>query len=245
MLWSLKNLELVFVTCKREPYLLPTTLASAFLADAATSALKSINVVVDDPDLGWIGPLTQYQSIKWSPRTDEQNQFAIDLGIHQRASCNYWKALQCMAAESQGVIVCEDDVIFKSGWLRMLLEALNEMEEDGITMPILSLYSPYDHEADTFRRGKFYSSYFAASFFGTQSMFYPADQLTAVSRIVRTESALTYRLPYDLAINEYCTERQNLYTTRHSLVQHIGRVSTGLGGAGHTSPSFDRSWPDP
>lgn len=244
MLWHLKNLDLVFVTCQREPFLLPITLASAFLADASTSELKNIHVVVDAPDLAWIGPLTQNRKIRWSSRTDEQNLLSSGSSLHQRASYNYWRALQSMAADSQGLIIFEDDVIFKDGWLRMLLAALNEMQQDGLDAFVLALYSPHDHEDNSFRRGKFYSSYFAACFYGTQGMFFPATQLPAVSQVVFSESAQTFRMPYDLAINQYCTAQQNLYTTRNSLVQHIGSVSTGLGAGQHTSPSFDRSWPN-
>lgn len=243
MPWNLKDLELVFVTCPRTPYLLPVTLASGLLADSSIYALKKIHAVADTPDLEWIELFTRHQRICWMARNDEQNRLPINAPVHQRASYNYWRALQCMASGSQGIIVCEDDIVFRDGWLRMLLEALNEMCEDGITAPIVSLYSPHDHENDSLRRGRFYSSYFASSFYGTQSMFFSADQLSAISRVVLSESARTFRLPYDLAISGYCTEQQNLYTTRHSLVQHIGRVSTGLGDGRHTSPSFDRIWP--
>jgi hypothetical protein len=49
--------------------------------------------------------------------------------------------------------------------------------------------------------------------------------------------------PYDLLIKRRAIEKQHLYTTRHSLVQHAGAAhGTGPGG-GHVRPSFEREWP--
>ena len=240
--WKLGDLELVFVACPREPNVLTATLASAFMADPAIHELKSISVVVDAPELGWIGPLSKQRQVCWLPRSSVQDLRASTYPIHQRASYNYWRALKSVSPGTRGLIVCEDDVILREGWLGKLMQSLQDLRQHSIHEFILALYSAYDHEEPHLRRGEFYSSYFARSFFGTQSMFFPAAQLSALREVIWRDSVETNRSPYDLTIAEYATVRQNLYTTRHSLAQHVGYQSTGLGSM-HTSPSFERPWP--
>ena len=109
---------------------------------------------------------------------------------------------------------------------------------------ILTAYTTRDHEEPQSRRGRCYSSYVARCFYATQAMLYPACEVEAIRSLLWKDGVERWVAPYDLLIQRRAMERQHLYTTRHSLVQHIGMKSTGLG-KGHTSPSFGRSWPEP
>ena len=243
--WKPEDIALVFVTCPREPAYLPATLASALLGDPLTVRLQEIAVAVDAPDLGCIHPLAGNRRVRWVARTDEESARANSYHLHRRACHSYWRALGLASPGVRAVLVCEDDVIFRDGWLGMLLECLDEMQSDGLGDFLLSAYSAGDHEASGLRRGRCYSSYVADTFFGTQAMLYPAGQLDAVHTLIWRHGVLVAEAPYDLLIKRIAIERQHLYTTRHSLVQHVGAKSTGLGDGRHRSPSFERAWPGP
>jgi hypothetical protein len=241
--WRPEDLALVFLTCPREPAYLPATLASAFLGDPLTSRLHEIVVAVDAPDLACIAPLGGHQRIRWVPRTGEESERVARFHVHWRACHNYWRALKLAPVEVRGVIVCEDDVIFRDGWLEMLLECLREMQAVGLQEFMLTAYSARDHEEPWLRRGRCYSSYVAHGFYGTQAMFYPTTELAPLAELLWVHGVEVSEAPYDLLIQRRAIARQHLYATRHSLVQHIGAKSTGLGDGKHRSPSFERPWP--
>lgn len=240
--WKLEDLALVFLTCPREPAYFATTLASALLGDARVAGLRDMAVAVDAPDLECVASLAHHARVRWVPRTAEETALVKGFHVHRRACHAYWRALG-LAPEVRGVLVCEDDVIFREGWLGLLLETLNEMESAGHREFLLAAYSPYDHEARWLRRGRYFSSYIASGFYGTQAVFYPRAEAEAVGALVWTHGVEASEEPYDLLVKRRAVARQHLYTTRCSLAQHIGAKSTGLGDGRHRSPSFATPWP--
>jgi hypothetical protein len=241
--WQADDLALVFLTCPRVPAFFPATLAGALSADVLTERLRGIAVAVDAPDLECVGRLAENRRVRWVPRSPEESRRVADFRIHRRACHNYWRALGLAPPEARAVIVCEDDVVFREGWLGMLLECLEEMRSDDVEDFLLTAYSARDHEAQPLRRGLFYSSYVAGGFYGTQAMVFPRTEVEPVRELIWRHGVETPEEPYDLLIKRRAVERQHLYTTRHSLVQHAGAAhTTGLGG-GHVSPSFEREWP--
>lgn len=240
--WRAEDVALVFLTCPREPAYFATTLASALLGDALAGRLREIAVAVDAPDLECVASLSHHTQVRWVPRTAEETARVQGFHVHRRACHNYWRALG-LGAEARGLIVCEDDVIFRDGWLGMLLECLNEMNGAEHREFILAAYSPYDHEARWLRRGRCFSSYIANGFYGTQAVFYPRGEAETVRSLIWTHGVVVSEAPYDLLIQRRAVARQHLYATRCSLAQHIGAKSTGLGDGRHRSPSFATPWP--
>lgn len=241
--WVPEDLGLVFLTCPRQPAYFPGTLASALVGDPLTARLREIAVAVDAPDLECVELLSHHERVRWVPRTSEENARVVPMHVHWRACHNYWRALGLIHAGVRAVLVCEDDLIFRDGWLVQLLECLNEMQDHKLGHFILAAYSPRDHEEPPFRRGRYYSSYVAHGFYGTQAMLYPAAEIEPVRTLLRVHGVETSEEPYDLLIRRRVMEQQHLYTTRISLVQHVGAQSTGLGDGRHRSPSFTRPWP--
>lgn len=241
--WQPEDLALVFLTCPREPAYFSATLASALAGDPLAARVREIAVAVDAPDLACVGPLlAQNGRVRWVPRSAAESARIADYHLHRRACHNYWRALGLAEGEALAALVCEDDLVFRAGWMGMLLECLDEMQGAGIGDFLLTAYSAGDHEAGALRRGRFYSSYVAGGFFGTQAMIFPRSEVTPVRELVWEHGVVAAEEPYDLLIKRRAVAKQHLYTTRHSLVQHVGLRSTGLGG-GHTSPSFAREWP--
>ena len=242
--WKPEDLALVFLTCPREPAYLPATLDSARLGDPLARRLREIAVAVDAPDLACVASLAGAARVRWVARSAEENARVEGWGVHRRACHAYWRALGLAAPGARAVLVCEDDVAFREGWLAMLLECLEEMQADGLSHFLLTAYSARDHEEPSLRRGRCYSSYVAGGFYGTQAMLFPAAELEPVRALIWQQGGEEAQAPYDLLIDRRAVQEQHLYTTRHSLVQHMGAQSTGLGDGRHRSPSFDRPWPE-
>lgn len=240
--WQPEDLSLAFLTCPREPAYFAATLASLLLSDPLVARLADIAVAVDAPDLGCMGALAGHGRVRWVARTEEENARIAPYLLHRRACHNYWRAIGLAEAAPRAAIVCEDDLVFRDGWLGMLLECLDEMQADGLEDFLLAAYSPGDHEAPPLRRGRCYSSYVAHSYYGGQAMIFSRGEIAPVRELVWRHGVVEPEEPYDLLVKRRAIDRQHLYTTRHSLVQHLGVQSTGLGW-GHTSPSFGREWP--
>ncbi len=239
--WTAEDIAVVFLTCPRQPSYLSQSLASFYAGDPATRSLREVSVEVDAPDLECVKWLQHHVGIRFVARTPEESERVKEFSLHRKGCAAYWRAMGLASAGSRAVLVCEDDVIFRDRWLEQLLDCLNEMEDAGISEFILSVYSPYDLEE--WRRGRAYSSYPAGAFFGTQGVLYPARELAPVREMIWKHGVLLAEQPYDLLMKRRAIERQHLFGSRHSLVQHVGFTTTGLGGGHHMSPSFGRDWP--
>ena len=243
--WQPEDLALAFTTCPREPAYFSTTLASALLGDPLAARLREIAVAVDAPDLACVEPLAGHARVRWVARTAEENERVAPFHIHRRACHNYCRALGLAAPGAGALLLCEDDVIFRDGWLGMLLQSLNEMRARGLEDFILAAYACYDFDTPALRRGTFYSSYPAHGFYATPAMLYPAPECAAVREWIWEHGVVSMEAPYDLLIGRRAVERQHLYATRYSIVQHVGTTSTGLGEGGRQSRSFEQPWPAP
>ncbi len=241
--WQPEDIALVFTTCPREPAYFPATLASALLGDRLAVRLREIAVAVDAPDLTCVEPLARHGRVRWVARTAEENARVASFPVHQRACHNYWRALGLAGAGARAVLVCEDDVIFRDGWLAMLLQSLEEMRARGLADFILAAYACYGLDRPALRRGTYYSSYPGRDFYGTIAMLYPGPEREAVRSLIWEHGVACPEEPYDLLIGRHAVQRQHLYATRYSVVQHVGTRSTGLGAGGRQSQSFDRPWP--
>lgn len=235
-------LSLSIMTCPRNEDYVIQTLDGLIQSDPALSLLREVVIAVDAETAEHL------QRHKINPRFSVALLSAVEahrvnnVRLHQRACNNFLRSLTLPTRGYRGLIICEDDLIFRPAWISKLCDSLNEMDQDGLTDFVLSAYSSYDHEQPSLRRGKFYSSYYAASFYGSQCLFFTASQVKPIASRVWNRGASTFCEPYDILVNEHCTEAQNLYATRFPLVQHVGFKSTGLGGFDKAA-RFDDPWP--
>ena len=243
--WQPEDIALVFLTCPREQAYFPVTLASALLGDPRAARLREIVVVVDAPDLACVEPLAQHGRVRWVARTAEENERVASFRVHRRVCHNYWRALGLAGAGARALLVCEDDVVFRDGWLGMLLECLEEMRAGGLTDFMLAAYARYDMDQPARRCGTYYSSYPGRDFYATQAMLYPAGECAGLRAMLWERGVVKMEQPCDLLIGRHLMERKHLYATRYSLVQHVGLKSTGLSIGGQQSESFGQPWPAP
>lgn len=242
--WQPEQISLSILTVPRNPTYVLQTITSLFAADPLAHRLREICIAVDADENEELSGIAHHQRLRIVSRNREESQRAHSYALHQRACQNYFRALNIPFRGYRGLVVCEDDIVFRDGWLTKLLETLNEMAGDGIEEFVLAGYSAVDHHANPcLRRGKRYSSYVASSFYGTQCVLYSAGEAEAVRSILWERGVVYYERPYDLLVNQHCTARQNLYATSMSIAQHAGAQTTGLGGHFHTSPTFGQPWP--
>jgi hypothetical protein len=139
---------------------------------------------------------------------------------------NYVRALR---HGFNGLILLEDDITFCQNWLTTVHQAIDEIPHKRYA---LALYSPNDLSHSAFDRGVHYRSYYAPMFYGTQAMYFPETVRYEIADYIYEHR---FRLPSDLLIGEWANTNNCLYALLGSVVQHAGRVSTGIAGHDHTA----------
>ena len=70
-------------------------------------------------------------------------------------------------------------------------------------------------------------------------MYYPDRVRRSLAEYLYGMGVAMYQRPYDRLVRDYIIDKRlTLLSTTPSLVQHIGVLTTGLGGNFHQSPSF-------
>ena len=240
-----EDLRIVISTVARQPEYVHTTLASLFASDPLMHRLCGVGLVVGGDDVSYLGPYGHHAGIDVYPLSHCDASLIRNWPTHRRFCHNYLRCLTLATGEAKGLCVCEDDVVFRDGFVSKLIRTVGEMEdEDGIAKYILACYVPYRLADDpSLRRGRYYASYFAPTFYGTQCVYYPATVLDDVAECMCRDGVENYKHPGDFIVRDYAHSINALYGTVASLVQHIGRVSTGLGRF-HSSPTFADPFPE-
>lgn len=232
------KLVLAITTVDREPPYVHQTLASLFASDPLVHELPAVHLVVGTKNAEYLRHFRHHPNLRFYVLDDEEHERISKWTPHRRCCHNYVRCLSLPIPAGGGVCVVEDDVIFRHGFLNDLLKAISEMENVGHLRPYaLSLFCDRDLEArPSFRQGVYYCRY-GLDFYGTQGMYYPRDTALELRDYVQQHGVDTHEYAVDLLIGGACKGR--MYGCPRSLVDHIGAVSTGLGGMA-PSPSFRR-----
>ena len=223
------NLNVVISTCKRENSYIHQLLSTMMLGSSST--LK-INLVVSGQDSSYLDCYKHLPNIKIHTCSDSEWDVIKHLPSKFKASYNYIKCL--MINDHENSLVFEDDVIFQYDWIRKFYTCLTDIENDGNSKYILSLFS--------FNKCNSQKNYFLVpklSWAGTQAIYYPKsvlkdiekyllDVTNSVSRTQIEPSNPSFLHAYDMIIKEYCMlEDIKIYMPVESLIQHIGKVTAG------------------
>ncbi|HSL82459.1 MAG TPA: hypothetical protein VLF66_06750 [Thermoanaerobaculia bacterium] len=244
-----RDVELAIMTVARPVSYLPQTLASLFLADPLVWELPRIHLVVGSPDTQYLEDLAHHERLTVHPMPAAEWERIRKWGVHRRLSYNYWRCLSLPSGHLAGMCICEDDVVFREGFVAKLLQAVGEMRRHGLTKYVLAAYSYFDHAAEPGRRrGDYYTSCDALRHFGNCCLFFTPSAQAEAAEVVLRRAVERNELPADLVIGEYGEElwrrgEGGMYQTVSSLAQHVGRTSTGTSGHYYRSPTFDRPWP--
>jgi hypothetical protein len=246
-----ERIRLGILTVPRSPVYVHTTLASLFLSSPTVHRLLSIDVMIDTSDRRYLCEYQHHRVIRLHhlSKEDERNQATADL--RTRSCYNYWRCLNVPLDGCRGLLVFEDDVLCRHRFLEKLLQVVTEMEvEHGVSRYVLSLGANYrlvDYRE--LHRGKYFVTFPAEWFYGTQATYFPATVVPEIRDYIwregvvggRTREPGAPRFAADLLIAQVGTRESFLYSTVRNLVDHIGAVSTGLGGCSRL-PTFYEQW---
>ena len=226
----MRDIDIAITTIARENNYLDTTLQSL-------GTKNNIKLVVGSPDATYLDFYRGLPPYMVLDCTSEDWLQIMGESVWHRASWNYWRCLNGDLRYDNGILIFEDDIKAAAGWREHLDKTITAIEEHHEQNYVLALYSPYKREA--YKQGLLYESYPTRLFYGTQGMYYPEKTRVEFTRFLHAFGVSTYRIPYDMLLREYLMNTGTcLLATSPSLIQHIGAVTTGLGGRFHRAPSF-------
>jgi hypothetical protein len=241
------DVAVAILTVDRDPQYVFQTLASMFLAEPALHVMDPIWILVGSDDASHLSCLLHHDRIRVIALSRPEAQRIKLWRIHRKFKHNYHRCLRVPLDGKRGIIVAEDDVVFRDHFVSRCLQAVQEIESDDLRDYALALFSAYDfHRDPSFYRGQYYCSY-GWSYYGTPCMYYPrktAEFLAVEFERFLGDDNYDYEsdpqvLPGDLLIGRHYGTR--MYASCHALAQHVGATSTGLGGGGGTV-MFDREY---
>lgn len=233
----LDNLDVAVCTIWREGHYLEETLGS-LATERPFGADRSVSLVLGSPFSGYVDHYRQVSGVSIVDMGPSTWSWIENLALRHRATWNYYRCLTQPAGGAGGTLVIEDDVRFARGWLARLTATLAALEAASTQDFVLSLYCPADFPLASYFRGELYVECPLNQFYGTQAVYYTARARQGFGAFLKKHGVVANREPYDVLLWQYLSEvGLPLFATAPSLVQHMGKQSTGLGGW-HDAPSF-------
>lgn len=204
---------ITILTCDRQP---------SYLAD-------TVATIPEDYHIQYV---SQGQIIQ--PRAGDlvpvDKKYKKDPTRHRDSQYNYSIALR----QTVDGLIIEDDIRLCNKFDIELEQRLAEIPTKRYVIALYSCYnwggySDYDKIA----------KYPVDMFYGTQAMLYDLETARGFGEYLAQNIG---KEPYDLALKTYIKEvdpEVTLYASKYSLVQHIGDISTGLGGQHKTGNFID------
>lgn len=231
---TLDKINLVITTvCREEKYL-----------DATLTSLSSeYPIRRDQPVFLVVGsPVTTYLDCYRS----QPGIMVVEMGpnawawiknnrLRHRATWNYHRCLTQYAGGERGTLILEDDVKFACGWRLRLDITIAALESRYGSEFVLTIYDPYKCAPG---ESCLYTEYPRERFTGTQGVYYPAGVRQDFAKYLRTTGVIANKNHYDYLLRDYLLQEDlPLFATTPSLIQHMGRNTTGLG-VWHQAPGF-------
>lgn len=152
-----------------------------------------------------------------------------DYSIHIKFNANF---ARCMTVTKfcDDILYLEDDLEFTNNWFVKLQNAIEILDKDYPDGYVLTLYGPWE-----FSHNKLVAQIPPEKFYGTQAVYIKKEFQEGIFNKIMEDGIKNYRHMADLLLDEYCRENNiPILCLTTSLVQHIGKESTGLGSYHHT-----------
>jgi hypothetical protein len=235
-----ERLLIVIKTIDRDPQYIHQTLASLFTSDALLRRCGEVVLLVGGEGTDYLRNYLHHRHIRVISLSDAEREQVSELKIlKMRAAFNRRRSFSIPLRGQAGMLILEDDVVFRDGFLRLLLQTLAELrsafplEEFG-----LALFSPHDFERYKERHVHGRVCTYELPFSATQAVYYSAASLPGLAKQITLNCLDVYRMPGDIAVGRHL--RGKLFATYRFLAQHIGEISTGLGGTSMNQDVFHR-----
>lgn len=230
----LNGINIAISTVSREESYLPATLDS-LCQEHPVSVNQPVSLVVGSPATEYLHPLRARSGITVVEMGPNTWAWIENSQVFYRATWNYYRCLTQCAAGRRGTLVFEDDVHFARGWRTRLEYTLAVLEDRHGSDFVLALYSPLNFAR---KKSSLYTEYPLKDFLGTQAVYYTAKTRLGFAKYLKTHGLVANANPYDYILRDYLLQGGlPMFVTTPTLVQHIGKRSTGLG-HWHDSPDF-------
>ena len=226
----------ISTVCRKENYLAATL--ESLLATSSSADSQRVCLVAGSPvttHLEGHRSHPKFTVVEIGPNTWA---WIKNSSLRHRATWNYYRCLTQCPAGARGTLIFEDDVRFAHGWQVYLIRILAALEERYGADFVLSLYTSWGFVQEGYRNGQMFTEYPHEDFFGTQGMYFTAKTRQGFAKYLKAHGVVANEEAYDLLLRDYLRQvGLPLFATAPSLVQHVGKRSTGLGGW-HESPAF-------
>jgi len=241
---DIEQIRFAIMTVKREPSYIHQTLAGFFASGPPLDCIQPIELMLGTNEHAYLDAYKDSSLIQINRLTNQQWRMIEPWGVHRRFAFNLARSIRMGLHSTQGLCVCEDDVIFRDGFVDKLLRVVNQIEQKRDRY-VLACYAAYDFVNHSNNAGDLLYCDYPSGFYGTQCMYYPRNVVEELSDYIWKHGVETPEETGDLLIGRYPRKfhpRKLLLASRWSLVQHIGQHTSGLGNF-HTTPTFDMSFP--
>lgn len=230
---SLDKINLVISTVCREENYLEATMKS-LAEDHPAGFDQPVSLVVGSPVTAYLDHHRLRAGVTVIEMGPNAWAWIKNSNVFHRASWNYYRCLTRCDEGTRGTLIVEDDVQFARGWRVRLDCTLMALEEQYGADFVLAVYAPWTFPL----HGQLYAEYPRARFFGTQAVYYTAKTRDGFAKYLKAHGLAANENGYDYLLRDYLLKADLLLlATTPSLVQHIGKKTTGLG-AWHFSPNF-------
>jgi hypothetical protein len=222
---DLEHLTFAITTVDRQPCYLHETLASMFAAEPQLGERAVVHLVAGTNDVAYLDRYAQDERFRVHPLNDFEQEMIAPWSVPRRICHNYWRCLSLPIVEDGAICICEDDVVFRDGFLSQLFHTLDQMHAAGLGESCLALSTPFcDFSADALSSGGRTFCFYRHFFMGTQSVYFPARLVADLRDYVYECGVERHFNPCDLLTGELYADR--MYACTPPLVDHIGHVST-------------------
>lgn len=231
---TLENINIAVTTVWRKDNYLDATMSS-LLVEYPLCRNHPVALVIGSPQTEHLAsyiPLAGITILEMGPHTWS---WIKDTDVRNRATWNYYRCLTQCNVGLRGSLILEDDIKFARGWRQRLDMTLAALEARFGAEFVLTVYDGYGwHPKESF----LYASYPLQPFAGTQGVYYPARVREGYAKYLKRHGVISNKNHYDYLLRDYLTQEEiPLFATVPSLVQHLGKNTTGVG-LWHESPSF-------
>lgn len=229
----LNGIDLIISTVCREENYLDATLKS-LNTDQPININTPLSLVVGSPDTTYLNHHQSCPGVTVVEMGPNIWAWIKNNSVFHRASWNYYRCLTQCVRGTRGALIFEDDVQFAHGWRPRLDCTLTTLEERYGTDFVLAVYAPLELAF----HGQLYAEYPRRRFFGTQGVYYPAKTRDRFAKYLKAHGLVANKKGYDYLLRDFLLQADlPLFATTPSLVQHIGKKTTGLG-VWHQAPGF-------
>lgn len=238
-----RRIQIAVCTVHRDFPYVHQMLASLFTTGDAIYQFPPVQVMIGSPKFDYLNGYLSRPQLVFDAISEEQFQWMENWQVQQRMLYNYSRCLGMHLADADGLLVIEDDIIFRDSFFDLLNEALDEVEAEH-NRYVFAAYNGFDPRLPIMQRrtNKLTVECPHLEYYGTQCCYFPSQIVREVWANLAVGGCY-YERPADFMLSHLMMRLKiPICTPRLSLVQHIGEISTGCAAECHHSTTFDEPW---